>query len=79
MPIMRLTPYILAILACAPLSAAAATADIDTDADTTARALREVVVTATRPPVEVIPVQRLGGEELKRLNSQSVADALRYF
>ncbi len=43
------------------------------------RELRELVVTASRPPVEVIPVQRLGGEELQRLNSNSVADALRYF
>ncbi|MFT3902358.1 MAG: TonB-dependent receptor plug domain-containing protein [Niabella sp.] len=29
--------------------------------------------------VEVIPSQRLAGEELKRLNSFSVADAIRYF
>ena len=49
------------------------------DADTTVHELREVVVKGSRPAVEVIPVQRLGGEELRRLNSQSVADALRYF
>lgn len=41
-------------------------------------ALREVVVTAKRTK-EVIPVQVLSGEELQRLNSNSVADALRYF
>ncbi len=49
------------------------------DTDSVPRELRELVVTASRPPVEVIPVQRLGGEELQRLNSNSVADALRYF
>lgn len=40
--------------------------------------LQEVVVTTVRPP-EVIPVQRMEGAELERLNSNSVADALRYF
>jgi len=34
---------------------------------------------ASRPQVEVIPAQKLNGEELKRLNSNSIADALRYF
>ncbi|MCM1021859.1 MAG: TonB-dependent receptor [Muribaculum sp.] len=49
-------------------------------ADTLAtRHLNEVVVTAVRRKVEVIPVQTLSGNELKRLNSNSVADALRYF
>lgn len=41
--------------------------------------LQEVVVTAERPRMEVIPAQVLGGEELRHLNSNSVADALRYF
>ena len=41
--------------------------------------LHEVVVTAATPKVEVIPAQSLDGEELKRLNSNSIADALRYF
>ena len=40
--------------------------------------LGEVQVTAKRTK-DVIPVQVLSGEELERLNSQSVADALRYF
>ena len=71
---MRAKIYISIICLCAALCGRAAEV-----ADTTATELREVVVTATRPPVEVIPVQRLGGEELQRLNSQSVADALRYF
>ena len=31
------------------------------------------------PPTEVIPSQKLTGEELQRLNSYSVADAIRYF
>ncbi|MGM9859700.1 MAG: TonB-dependent receptor [Muribaculaceae bacterium] len=41
--------------------------------------LREVSVTATRRPPEIIPAQSLSGEQLQRLNSNSVADALRYF
>lgn len=41
--------------------------------------LQEVVVTAVRPKSETIPVQTLSGEELQKLNSNSVADALRYF
>ena len=42
-------------------------------------ALPEVQVTAKRRFDEVIPAQRLDGEALQRLNSNSVADALRYF
>ena len=41
--------------------------------------LREVLVTAQHKSRDVIPVQTLSGEELKRLNSNSIADALRYF
>ncbi len=41
--------------------------------------LQEVVVTAKRLHKETIPVQTLSGEELSKLNSNSVADALRYF
>jgi vitamin B12 transporter len=40
--------------------------------------LKEVVVTANRYK-EVIPAQTLKGEELEKLNSFSVADAIRYF
>lgn len=40
--------------------------------------LRDVTVTAQRP-ADVIPSQTLQGDELRRLSSQSVADALRYF
>ncbi|MDE6403819.1 MAG: TonB-dependent receptor plug domain-containing protein, partial [Muribaculaceae bacterium] len=43
------------------------------------RNLEEVVVTATRPRQETIPTQALRGEELERLNSNNIADALRYF
>ncbi|MBD5233467.1 MAG: TonB-dependent receptor [Bacteroidales bacterium] len=50
------------------------------DTDSAVTELREVVVTKRRAtPPEVIPAQVLGGEELRRLNSNSVADALRYF
>lgn len=41
--------------------------------------LPEVEVMARRPQDDVIPVQRLSGKELEKLNSNSVADALRYF
>lgn len=53
--------------------------DAESDSLKTPEALREIVVTSRRPPVEVIPVQTLSGDELERLNSNSVADALRYF
>ncbi len=41
--------------------------------------LKEVLVTARHTNRDIIPVQTLSGEELHRLNSNSVADALRYF
>ncbi len=44
--------------------------------------IREVVVTGTRPVYNLsspTPVQTLRGRDLERLNSQSVADAIRYF
>lgn len=47
--------------------------------DTISHRLNEVVVTGRRPSGDVIPVQTLSGDELTRLNSNSVADALRYF
>ena len=47
--------------------------------DSLPRMLKEVVVTAQKPVEDIIPAQILSGEELKRLNSNSVADALRFF
>lgn len=41
--------------------------------------LREVTVEAQRRADDVIPAQTLQGDELQRLNSQSIADAMRYF
>ena len=41
--------------------------------------IQEVVVTSRLISRETIPSQTLGGEELKKLNSLSLADALRYF
>ncbi len=41
--------------------------------------LNEVLVTAQKQNRDIIPVQTLSGEELSRLNSNSVADALRFF
>ena len=45
--------------------------------DSLSRQLGELVVTAARPGSDVIPAQTLTGEELKGMNSNSVADALR--
>lgn len=47
--------------------------------DTTSTALPEVSVMAGKPYREIIPAQTLEGEELQRLNSHSIADAVRYF
>ena len=47
--------------------------------DTAGRNLQELVVTARNKSEDVIPVQTLQGDELQRLNSNSIADALRYF
>lgn len=41
--------------------------------------LKEVLVTARQSNRDIIPVQSLSGKELHSLNSNSVADALRYF
>lgn len=41
--------------------------------------LHEIVVTARKPTEDIIPAQILSGDELHRLNSNSVADALRFF
>lgn len=60
------------------LSAAMAAEQADTTAHRVLN-LKEVVVSATVPQVEVIPAQKLSGEQLRRLNSNSIADALRYF
>ena len=63
-----------AILSLIPLETFA-----DTPLDTLSRQLDEVVVTARKPIDDIIPAQTLSGKELHRLNSNSVADALRYF
>ena len=41
--------------------------------------LKEVVVTSKLTFREVIPAQKLSGQQLQRLSSNSVADAMRYF
>ena len=50
----------------------------DEQADST-YLLKEVLVTAQRPNRDIIPVQTLSGDQLHKLNSNSIADALRYF
>ncbi len=51
----------------------------ETQIDSLTHQLKEVMVTARKPNEDIIPAQTLTGEELHRLNSNSVADALRYF
>ena len=51
----------------------------ETPLDSLSHQLKEVVVTARKPNEDIIPAQTLSDEELHRLNSNSVADALRYF
>ena len=69
MNIFRSTSLLLLLYAC--LGAFGAVPDsID---------LKEVVVVGRSVKQDVIPVQTLSGDELQRLNSNSVADALRYF
>ncbi|MEE0978284.1 MAG: TonB-dependent receptor [Muribaculaceae bacterium] len=67
---------ISALCAVSAIPCTLAHASSDTIAE---RKLDEVVVRATRTKSETIPVQTLTGDDLKRLNSNSVADALRYF
>ncbi len=70
----RVAASLVAIQMVASLSAAV-TGEM---ADTVLK-LDEVLVVARRPADDIIPAQVLSGEELKRLNSNSVADAMRYF
>ena len=72
---MRIFPF---LFLCLPSLGVLAAEPQDTTAERMLN-LKEVVVTATVPQIDVIPAQKLSGEELKRLNSNSVADALRYF
>ena len=49
------------------------------DMDTTLKLNEVSVVREYKPYIEVIPAQKIAGEDLQRLNSLSVADAVRYF
>lgn len=62
------------LLPCAVALMAAAQGRMDS-----VQHVKEVVVTSKLVFREVIPSQQLNGEQLQRLSSQSVADAMRYF
>lgn len=68
-----------ALIFCVILCMAMPLWGIESDSLGTPVHLGELLVEATRKQVEIIPAQSLGGKELSRLNSQSIADALRYF
>lgn len=62
------------------LSIASIANTIDAQSPIDTLTLKEVVVTAhNKPSIVIIPAQKLSGEELQRLNSNSIADAMRYF
>lgn len=67
-----LLSVIILIGACGGISAEEAE-------DSTSIYLSEVTVSAAHVNRDIIPVQTLSGAELHRLNSNNVADALRYF
>ena len=67
----------LFILSGASLWASSANVVDSISADTIS--LREFTVAASAPRRETVPVQTLAGEQLRRLNSNSIADAMRYF
>ena len=73
---MNLRPSLVILLASVGLSVNATAYE---PVDSMYKHLEVVEVTAKAPKLEVIPAQVLGGEELRKLNSNSVADALRYF
>lgn len=62
------------ILLCLVASGAAAQSMSDST-----HHIRELIVTSKLTYREVIPSQKLNGEELERLSQHSIADALRYF
>lgn len=80
----KILAHLLTLLCCATTVATPASA-LDVEADTTPEDTihlgRDVVVTGRQysKPRDILPAQTLSGEELRRLNSNSVADALRYF
>ena len=61
------------------LLALAVSAKAQTSQQDSIHTIKEVVITARLTQQEIVPSQSLKGVELQRLNSQSVADALRYF
>lgn len=71
--------YFTLLLLLSALQAVASSSDSTAVTDSAGRMLDELVVTAERRRINVIPAQQLIGEQLQRLNSNSVADALRYF
>lgn len=73
-----MSSFLLTCLLCVLTFSAYAQSDT-TDANDSILNFRPVVITSKLTFREVIPSQTLSGEQLERLNTHSVADALRYF
>ena len=67
------------LIVCLFLAKSYVFADLKEAMDTTLELKELSVVREYKPYIEVIPAQKLEGEQLQRLNSHSVADAVRYF
>ena len=75
----RLLTWWAVVLCCVVGCLAQDTESVGTNSLDSMQYLKMVVVYGSKPYAEVIPAQRLGGKQLERLNSHSVADAIRYF
>ena len=69
----------LLVVLCAVYSTIMAHGKADSLALDSVHSIGEVIVTTRYTYREVIPSQSMSGEELERLSSHSIADALRYF
>lgn len=77
MKFIHIAAFIPVLLFSAPLCAQTLSEEVPNDS-LKVYTLEQVVITANRVK-EIVPAQILSGEELKRLGTLSVSDALRYF
>ncbi len=75
----KLRPIIVLLSMLFPALTAVAENNSSDQHEDSVTVLDNITVTAHREKDDVIPAQVLSGKELQRLNSNSIADALRYF